>query len=40
VHIIEYEGDLEKDLFQTFDITYEVFGEERTHELKVETDEF
>lgn len=34
-HILNYVGDLENDLQLTFSIEYEVFGEIRIQELKV-----
>ena len=36
LHILEYQGKLEEDLYQTFEVKYEVFGEHRVHELKVD----
>ena len=34
-HIQEYQGNLEEDLFVQFQVTYDFYGEEKVHELKV-----
>lgn len=34
-HVLEYEGDLENDLYVTFQIKYQNFGESQVFDLKV-----